>query len=499
LGHTEAVLRAFEKQKASLVKPIHPTILLNVAEAYFRRAKYEEAIPMYDMFISDYAHYTEAARARVRLGLIYEITDREPTLTLALYKNAIDRSQDVTVRYEAQIRYAALRNLRKIKTLPADKEARVFLENPGNANTFVDANIKKLLWLVRLRTLIVDGEFKKALSYLAAIPLAGMNVRDAKVFEEDGAEIIVGILFDAYKNADYPTVIRTWELYKDKYIKKVAFDPETNFITAQSYLMMGLGDGTQAIYEDLTHLKDTPEKSYPYWVERSFVKTVNEYLLELKISILIKNKDWKQLAEEIEKLAQTAGKNNKKVLMYRGLEAHSRKDYASAIKWFERFFLEKTPDDIRGTTETADLMKIYTDSIYESGDLTKFRSVAKALLNDTKTFGTNDFYIDSVKQRIHYLLIESIASQRNSDNSGEDKQIDKQILAEIGQFNKSFKTSSYKGRLDYLMALSLLGGNRVDEGRTILNGLLQDESVSEYIKEMARSELSLLKLKEKTI
>ncbi|MBI2522152.1 MAG: hypothetical protein HYV97_17165 [Bdellovibrio sp.] len=496
LGHTEAVTRAFEKQKASLVKPIHPTILLNVAEAYFRQAKYEEAIPLYDMFISDYSQYTEAARARVRLGLIYEITDREPKLTLALYKNAIDRSQDLMIRYEAQIRYAALRNLRKIQISSADKEARVFLESPLSANSMIDANTKKLLWLVRLRTLIVDLEYKKGLSYLTAIPLAGMGARDAKVFEEDGAEIIVGILFDAYKKADYPTVIKTWELYKDKYIRKVAFDPETNFIAAQSYLMMGLTDGTQGIYEDLTHMKESPEKSYPYWVERSSTKTVNEYLLELKISMLMKKKDWKQLAEEIEKLAQTAGQNNKKVLMYRGLEAHARKDYVSAIKWLERFFLEKNPGDIRGATEAADLMKMYTDAIYESGDLTKFKSVAKALLNDTKAFAASDFYVESVKQRIHYLLIESIASQRNSANSGE---IDKQLLAEIGQFQANFKKSSYKGRLDYLMALSLLGGNRVDEGRAILNGLLQDESVSEYIKEMARSELSLLKIKEKTI
>lgn len=496
LGHTENVVRAFEKQKASLVKPIHPTILLNVAESYFRRAQYEEAIPLYDVFISDYSQYTEAARARVRLGLVYEITDREPTLTLALYKNAIDRSQDAMVRYEAQIRYAALRNLRKIKIAPSDKEARVFLESPVSSDALIDFNTKKLLWLVRLRSLIVDHEFKKALSYLAAIPLAGMGARDAKVFEEDGAEIIVGMLFEAYKNADYPMVIKTWELYKDKYIRKVAFDPETNFLAAQSYLMMGLTEGTQAIYDDLAKLKEAPEKSYPYWVERSSVKTVNEYLLELKISMLLKNKDWKQLAEEIEKLAQASGQNNKKVLMYRGLESYARKDYSAAIKWLERFFLEKNPSDIRGVTEAADLMKIYTDSIYESGDLTKFRSVAKALLNDTKMFGTSDFYVESVKQRIHYLLIESIASQRNSDNSGE---VDKQIMAEIGQFQESFKKSSYKGRLDYLMALSLLGGNRVDEGRAILNGLLQDESVSEYIKEMARSELSLLKIKEKTI
>ncbi len=495
LGHNDEVIREFEKQKASLVKPIHPTILLNVAEAYFRQAKYEEAIPLFDMFVADYSQYTEAARARVRLGLIYEITDRDPILTLALYKNAIDRSQDMMVRYEAQIRYAALRNLRKVKTFTADKETRVFLENPVPDKLNVDINLKKMLWLVRLRTLIVDHEFKKALSYLAAIPLAGMSSRDARVFEEDGAEIIVGMLFEGFKKSDYPTVIKTWELYKDKYIRKVAFDPETNFIAAQSYLMMGLTQGTQVIYDELAKLKDMPEKSYPYWVERGSNKTVNEYLIELKIAILLKKKDWKMLAEEIEKLAQS-GQNNKKVLMYRGLEAYSRNDYAAAIKWLERFFLEKAPGDIRDTTEAADLMKIYTDAIYESGDLVKFRSVAKALLNDTKTFATDDFYVESVKQRIHYLLIESIASQRNTEANPE---IDKQILDEISKFREAFKKSSYKGRLDYLMALSLLDGNKVDEGRAVLNGLLQDESVSEYIKEMARSELSLLKLKEKTL
>ena len=61
--------------------------------------------------------------------------------------------------------------------------------------------------------------------------------------------------------------------------------------------------------------------------------------------------------------------------MYRGLDS-LQKRLRIGRKMVRTFLPGKDSDDIRGTTETADLMKIYTDSIYESGDLTKFRSVA---------------------------------------------------------------------------------------------------------------------------
>gem|GEM_PF-458224 len=501
LGNIDQVIKVFEEQKANLAKPIHASILFNVAEAYFRKAKYNEAIPLLDTFITDYSHYTESSRARTRLGLVYEITERDPALIIALYKNAIDRSQNLENRYEAQIRYTALRNLRKIKVGESDKEIRVFLNNPmiesgaKGAKDPKDPNLKKLLWQVRLRVFIVDQEYKKALTYLSAIPLISLKQADARVFEEDGSEIVVGMIYEFYKKSDYPNVIRTWELYKEKYLDIVAFDPETHYIVAQSYLKMGLMDGLSRTGQMMDEMKKEPVKNYPIWIARSSAHGVDEYLQEIKLAKLVRQKRFGELAEEVAVLEKLAPQN-KKTLYYQGLDFYSKKNYESAAKVFEKFMVEKGPSDLRDSTEVADLMKVYTDAVYETGNVEKFQSVAKALLNDTRTYGKEDAYVSNVKERIHYLFIESLAA---TDPSTRKDDGNRRVLDEIKHFKESYKKSTYQGRLDYLVALTLLHQDRVEEGKAMLNQLLKDESVSSYIKEMVRSELSLIKLKEKSI
>ena len=64
---------------------------------------------------------------------------------------------------------------------------------------------------------------------------------------------------------------------------------------------------------------------------------------------------------------------------------------------------------------------------------------------------------------------------------------------------KEFKKSTYKGRLSYLLAISLLQNKKTEEGKKVLSEILNDKSVTDYVKEMARSELSLLKIKERTL
>jgi hypothetical protein len=122
------VVKRFKQQEKNLIKPIHPAILYNTAEAFFREAEYEEAARVYDMFISEWAHLREAAAARLRLALTYELLDRKAAETTVLYKNAIDRSPYPEYRYEAKLRYVGMRIARKIAPDAADIETEVFLE-----------------------------------------------------------------------------------------------------------------------------------------------------------------------------------------------------------------------------------------------------------------------------------------------------------------------------------------------------------------------------------
>ena len=61
-------------------------LLYNVAEAYFRDAKYNEALSHYDRFISENSHDSKTSWGRVRIGLIYEITGKDKDMFLPFLK-----------------------------------------------------------------------------------------------------------------------------------------------------------------------------------------------------------------------------------------------------------------------------------------------------------------------------------------------------------------------------------------------------------------------------
>ncbi|MCK5884513.1 MAG: hypothetical protein KAG61_12555, partial [Bacteriovoracaceae bacterium] len=203
LGKVSEVIRLFERHRKSLAKPIHEAILFNTAEAYFRNGNFKKSVHMFDQYLSDYSHSSKADQSRVRLAIAYELLGKDIKKTISLYESAINRSSMAKFNYEAKIRYVALRTIRKINTNDDDLERRIFLKNTYGENYKIDRNIKKLLWLVRLRSFLADKEFDKALSYLNAIPLDSLRPSEKRVFEADGAEIIYGIIVKNYKESKY--------------------------------------------------------------------------------------------------------------------------------------------------------------------------------------------------------------------------------------------------------------------------------------------------------
>lgn len=489
-GDLDNLVKLYETNRAALAKPIDPVIMYNTAEAYFRLGRFEDAMKLYSDFTANYAYEFVASNAHLRMAICSDLLDKNYDQTLEYYKKAIDSSVDGAVSYEARIRYVAFRSVRKRVLNDRDMEIRIFLENDKGVPT-TDKNIAKLLQQVRLRTLIVDGKYKEAMAYLSLIPTVGMAKIDARIFEGDGAEIVYGIISDLYKKAEYSQVIKAWQTYKDRYIDKVAMDPYINFVVGSSYVKLGLYKGFDDAYAAFEKLKDTPNRTFPIWIERNQELKASDMLSELSIVKDIKLKNWdlaqKNIAE-FEKRVPSYNKSN----YYKGLISFNQKDYPGAVAHLEKFFSRQDQRVIYDPSDVAEMIRAYTDSIYELGQTDKFLKVSAAILNDTTTFGTDNAYIQNVRERIAYLGIEITAGLGKGENF-------LMFEKKINDFKKAYPKSIYSGRVNYLLGQALIANQKIKEGREIFNNLVNDQTTSDYIKELVKSELGLLNLKERIL
>lgn len=490
VGELSNLISLYEKNKASLTKPIDPVIMYNTAEAYFRTGRYHEAMALYQEFARNYSHEFVASNANLRIAVCSDLLDKNYHETLELYKKAIDQSVDSNVSYEARIRYVAFRSVRKRELDDRDREIRIFLESDKNSKATPDKNLMKLLQQVRLRTLIVDEKFKEALAYLSLIPTVSMPKIDARVFEGDGAEIVYGIISDLYKKSEYSQVIKAWQTYKDKYVDKVAQDSFINFIVGSSYIKLGLYKGFDEVYANFEKLKDTPSRTFPLWVRRNVQQKASELLSELVLIKDIKLQNWDLVSKNLTALEKKM-LNNNKMNYYKGLVAFNQKNYSNAVTQFENFFSKQDQRIIYDPSDVAEMIRAYTDSIYEQGQSDKFLKVSEAILNDTNSFGTDNAYIQNVRERIAYLGIEISAGKKNENYMLFEKK--------INEFKKANLKSIYTGRVNYLLGQAMINNQKIKEGREVFTNLMNDKETSDYIKELAKSELSLLNLKEKTL
>ena len=485
-GRSLDVLKVYEENKKTFTKPVHRLIVFNTAEAYFREARYEEAIKLYDEFISDYSFHTRSSDARLRLALSYEILDKDPAQTTELYRNTINRSSSDATRYEAQIRMVALTNVRKLKPTDKDKEFRVFLKNPFKNDDELPKDLKKLLWLTRLRLFIVDGEFANGMAYLQAIPTSAMKPAEVRTFEADGAEVVFGLIMDNYSKSDFSNVIRFQETYKDKYVNKVAMDPLVNFIVAKSYIRLGLFDGHDQLVKDFERIKNTPIRSFPIWIQRPETKS-NKFLMgELEIIKNIRMKFWDKASNAIDSL--TTLEENKKLDYYRTVVFYHLKNFDDAIKTAESLISTSGYDYLVDDGERAEFVNAYLDSLYETRKTDKFLKVLNALVEGRQNQGT---YLDQILEKMEYLSIEVKSADKLAYSNF--------IRDRIGKFVVKYPKSIYEGRLKLLEGQTFLAEDRLEEANTVLTKILEDEKVAGHIKEMARSELSLVKIKQRNL
>lgn len=487
-GNSKELIKRYRLIEKSLAKPIHPAILYNVGESFFREADYESAIKTFDEFLASYSYLLLAPHARLRLALSYEILDRPSDQTLLLYKNAIDRSTSSEIRYEAKLRYVAMRVARKLKPNEKDKETEIFLEQSPDESKALSQNLKKLLWLVRLRIFISTNAYDNALSYLTTIPLDAIKPAERRVFEGDGAEIIYGMIQDAYLKEEYAKVVKIWEVYKDKYEKKVAKNLYMNFVVSDSFIKLGLYQSFDRAFSVLENISDIEERTFPIWVDRLKKTNLSEMIEEISLIRLIADSNWSGAEAKLTSYPVPL-RESLNYPFYRGLVFFNQKKYNEAIAEFEKVLIKQNPENQLTPRQTADLLMGYVESLYKLNDQQRFKTVVQALIDDINK--SKSAPILNISERINYLLIEAYV--------GEENQNWKELEEMTKEFGKKFQKSPYSARIGYIYGLSLIKNSKVPEGREVFNNLTKDANVPSHIKEMCRSELATLELIEKNL
>ncbi len=485
-NQSKEIIRRYKAVEKSLVRPIHPAILYNVAESHFRNADYEQAIKAYDEFLSTYSYLLQSPYARLRLGLSYELLDRPATENLVLYKNAIDRSTSPEVRYEAKLRYVAYRLVRKLRPTAEDKEIDVFLEQSPDETKALNHDLKKLLWLVRLRIFITSKEYDKALSYLTSIPLDSLKPAERRVFEGDGAEVVFGLIQEAYYKEDYAKVVKLWEVYKSKYETKVAKNLYMNFVVCEAYMKLGLYQSYDRALAGFKSVQGTELRTFPIWIERVKSTNLTEMVEELNLIRVMAENNFDAASGMLASFPVSL-RDSINFHFYSGLIHFNQKKYIEATTEFEKVLVGQNPGNQLTPRQTADLLMSYVESLYQLKDQNRFKTVVKALGRDIDK--SKSAQILNISERINYLLVEVYAG----DKDGNWTEIEEMTKS----FREKFQKSPYSARIGYLYGLSLIKNSKVADGREVLKKLTNDKKVPSHIKEMCLSELAALELANK--
>ncbi len=487
-GDSKEVIKRYATVSKSLAKPVHPAILYNVAESFFRHADYVNAVALFDEFIASYSYLLQSPFARLRLALCYELMDKDASENLVLYKNAIDRSTDPAARYEAKIRYVAFRMTRKINPSEEDKDSEVFLEQSPDESKVLSFELKKILWLVRLRMFIASKEYDKALAYLTSVPLDSLRPAERRVFEGDGAEIVYGLIQDAFLKEDYAKVVKMWEVFKSKYETKVARNLYLNFVVCNSFIKLGLYKSYDRALESFKAVEGEEPRVFPIWVDRIKTKNLSEMVEELSLIRLVADGDWQGASDKLASYPVSL-RDSMNYPFYRGLVNFHLKNYTEAVVEFEKVLVGQDKANPLTPRQTADLLMSYVESLYQLKDQERFKTVVRALSEDINS--SKSAQILNVSERVKYLLIESLVGEDNANWA--------EIETMTKEFREKFQKSPYNSRIGYLYGLSLIKNSRIAEGKEVLSILTKDEKVPLHIKEMCRSELATLELVEKKL
>ena len=489
-GKPTQVINLYEANKRSLAKPVHPAILYNTAEAYFRNAQYKKAIRLSDEYVTQYSFYKNSSNSRLRIALSYDLLNKDIKKVLQLYKNSINSASDARIRYESKLRYVAVRASRKRNPNDEDKETIVFLDQSPAEKKSLDEKLRKLLWLVRVRSMINFENYSKAIAYLSTIPVESLRLIDKRTFEGEGAEIVLGLIKKAYLDEDYSKAVKVWEIYKNKYEEKVAKSTYLSYIISDSYLRLGFDKSFQREFNRLKSLKETKVRTFPKWVKNHKNIKIADYIVELEIEKLKITKDWKGLKAY---LRTVKGKKNINYNFYNGLVSYNLKEYTSCIASYENILVKPNINNVLSPKQSQTMLKTYIESLYQGNDPKRFRKNVAALTNDLRR--TKGEKYKSMLERFDYLYIESLFGSTEKQGT----KLFKLLLTKTKEFLAAYKETAYKSRVKFLNGVSHIQNSQEANGKKILESLINSTDTPEYLKGLARTELSTLAIENSTL
>lgn len=485
-GKTKQVIAQYRANKSSFTKPVHPAIIYNTAEAYFREAKYQKAIKLFDEYVTDYSFYLNSANANLRIALGYDLLNKDIKKVMNLYKNAINKSSDPKIRFEAKVRYVGVRLARKFNPDNKDLETIAFLDQTRQEKKAIDQKLRKLLWLVRLRTLINTKKYNDAMAYISTIPLETLRKVDRRTFDADGAETVLGLIKDEYLEQNYSKTVKIWEVYKEKYENKVAGSSYANFIVSDAYLKLGLDKSFKRTYKALESLKNSKVRTFPRWVASHKNIKVKDYLIELELGQLVIQKKWQKLNKFLSKHSKNKNINYN---FYKGLVNYNSKKYNDSVINFEKILITPNINNVLSPKQSKIMLSSYIESLYQLEDQKRFRKNVAALINDLRRGRKKNF--SDMLERFEYLYIESLFGEKDVDY--------KVLLLKSNDFISTFEKSTYNNRINFLKGIGLIKTSKESEGKKLLEELVNKKETPEYLKGLARSELATLALKNKTL
>ncbi len=409
-----------------------------------------------------------------------------------LYKNVIDKVSDKIISYEAKFRFVGVAWLRNKSLKDKDNQYNSFLNIEKQDQNLITKDLKKLLWLVRLRTFIVTEDYEKGLIYLRGIPLLSMTKTSRRVFEGEASELIYGLILKRFHYNDYAQLVKEWEYYLKKYLNKVPALIEPPFIVCQSYLKLGLSQGFNRTLKYIKHVDKTKKRTFPRWIEGHYQEGNLKVISELEMLKLLNNQEYLE-ANNLNKKNISKYPKYIKYLFYQGVIDYRLKKYDNSINSFKNYLVQQDSSDKLNQNEIRELFEMYTDSLYKLQKFDEFLKISRATLEDlNKSKKLKEGSLILFVEKLSYQHIE-ILMNHSSYKAGA------QVIPLINKHLTDFPESPYKYRLKYLLALAYIKDLDNTKAEKTLMALTNDDQVPTYLKDLAKTELSTMKLLSKKL
>ncbi|MDA8792820.1 tetratricopeptide repeat protein, partial [Bacteriovoracaceae bacterium] len=494
-GKYKKLIKSFEKNESGYGNNIQASLLYNVGEAYFREAKLKKAIKYFDQFIQNHSLLTESSNARLRVALSYDMLDRDDEKVSKLYEEAINRSSNPKIRYEARLRFVGYNLTRKLKINAKQKEYLVFLDQSKDEKMVAGKNLQDLLWLIRGRTYLALENYSDGFKYIDTIPLENLSQSKQRTFFGDGAEMLLGLIKNYYDNEDYQKAVKSWEMNHEKYSDKVAQNPHAMFLVSSSYLKLGLDNLFKKYFNQLKSSKNNKIRTFPRWVKFKKEDHLNSLISELEIMNYMNQSRFSLASKLLIKLKANDVSNFSKYY-YLAKISYNLEKYTKAIEHFERLLNNEVERGKLTPLQFTSTVQEYAESLYKDKKYTKIINVLTALKKDLNALMDGSTQSELVKktkivERFDYLIIESSFVVAIKDFSN--------VVKMINKFKDDYKESLFTHRLNYLMAKSYINMFEKEKGIELLNNLVNGSDVPDYLKKGAKTELNLMKLKDEAI